>query len=141
MAASSIVFQRTHSHCQQSCCFFPVAYLAFVDPPFGFLSKIQAEIVEFFWDNLHWIPQSVLFLAKEDGGQGLVHLASRCAAYRLQFLQKFMLGSERLVWRPVAQCILRRVNGFGLDTVLFLMDSKRLDFRGIPVFYQSFFKI
>lgn len=115
--------------------------LACVDPPAGFLSKIQTEIVDCFWENLHWITQSILFLAKEDGGQGLVHLASRCAAYRPQFLQKFLLGSERLVWRPVSQCILRRISGLRLDTVLFLMDPKKLDLRGIPVFYQSLFKI
>lgn len=112
-----------------------------IDPPVSLLAKIQAETVNFFWDNLHWIPQSVLFLAKEDGGQGLVHLASRCAAYRLQFVQKLFLRSERLVWRSVAQCILRRISGLGLDNVLFLMDSKKLDFRGVPAFYRSLFKI
>ncbi|KAK3554321.1 hypothetical protein QTP70_020808 [Hemibagrus guttatus] len=44
-------------------------------------------LVDFFWDGLHWIPQSVLHLPKEEGGQGLVQLASRTAAFRLQFLQ------------------------------------------------------
>ncbi len=115
--------------------------LACVDPPVGLLAKIQTETVNFFWDNLHWIPQSVLFLAKEDGGQGLVHLSSRCAAYRLQFLQKLLIGSERLVWRPVAQSILHRISGLGLDNVLFLMDSKKFDFRGVPAFYRNLFKI
>ncbi len=35
--------------------------------------------MDFFWDNLHWIPQSVLFLAKEEGGQGLVQRFSNGA--------------------------------------------------------------
>jgi len=72
-----------------------------------------------------------LILAEEDGGQGLVLLASRCTAYHLKFVQKCMLGSEwleseRLVWRPVAQCILRGISGFGLNNVLFLMDSNKI---------------
>ncbi|KAI3373352.1 hypothetical protein L3Q82_006652 [Scortum barcoo] len=46
----------------------------------------KAILVNFFWDRLHWLPQAVLFLPKEEGGQGLVHLASRCAAFRLQFI-------------------------------------------------------
>ncbi|KAI3372190.1 hypothetical protein L3Q82_007029 [Scortum barcoo] len=48
------------------------------------MSKVLASrlreavlVVDFFWDRLHWVPQSILFLPKEEGGQGLVHLASR----------------------------------------------------------------
>ncbi|KAI3351124.1 hypothetical protein L3Q82_005602 [Scortum barcoo] len=60
--------------------------LACVDPPVSPLSRIQAVLVDFFWDRLHWVPQSILFLPKEEGGQGLVHLASRGAAFRLTVL-------------------------------------------------------
>ncbi|KAK3548699.1 hypothetical protein QTP70_017249 [Hemibagrus guttatus] len=60
--------------------------LACVDPPPNLLASIQALLVDFFWDGLHWIPQSVLHLPKEEGGQGLVQLASRTAAFHLQFL-------------------------------------------------------
>ncbi|KAI3359011.1 hypothetical protein L3Q82_015395 [Scortum barcoo] len=60
--------------------------LACVDPPVSLLSRIQAVLVDFFWDRLHWVPQSILFLPKEEGGQGLVHLASRGAAFRLTVL-------------------------------------------------------
>lgn len=76
--------------------------LACSEPPVNLLSRIQAVMVEFFWDRLHWVPQSVLFLPKEEGGQGLVHLASRTAAFRLQFAQRFLTGPVDLVWRPVA---------------------------------------
>lgn len=41
---------------------------ACIDPPLNLLSKIQAIIVDFFGDSLHWVPQYVLFLAKEEGG-------------------------------------------------------------------------
>uniref|UniRef100_A0A3Q3AE51 Reverse transcriptase domain-containing protein n=1 Tax=Kryptolebias marmoratus TaxID=37003 RepID=A0A3Q3AE51_KRYMA len=109
-----------------------------LDPPSGLLVKIQAEIVNFFWTGLHWVPQSVLFLPREEGGQGLVHLASRTAAFRLQFIQKYLTGSP--VWRDVASCILRRVNCLGLDAALFLTDFSLLKLKGLPQFYQGVFK-
>lgn len=56
--------------------------LAVLDPPINLLSKVQAIIVDFFW-----VPQSVFFLPKQEGGHGLVHLASRGAAFRLQFFR------------------------------------------------------
>ncbi|KAK3568147.1 hypothetical protein QTP86_032001 [Hemibagrus guttatus] len=75
--------------------------LACMDPPLNLLASIQALLVDFFWDGLHWIPQSVLHLPKEEGGQGLVQLASRAAAFRLQFLQRLLTGPKDLIWRPV----------------------------------------
>ncbi|KAI3373012.1 hypothetical protein L3Q82_023446 [Scortum barcoo] len=57
------------------------AYADDVVALFLLLSRIQAVLVDFFWDRLHWVPQSILFLPKEEGGQGLVHLASRGAAF------------------------------------------------------------
>lgn len=47
-------------------------------PHSNLLARVQAVLVDFFWDRLHWLLQAVLFLPKEEGGQGLVHLASRC---------------------------------------------------------------
>ncbi|KAK3533143.1 hypothetical protein QTP70_010181 [Hemibagrus guttatus] len=70
--------------------------LACVDPPPNLLASIQALLVDFFWDGLHWISQSVLHLPKEEGGQGLVQLASRTADFRLQFLQRLPHWSQRL---------------------------------------------
>ncbi|TWW59346.1 Transposon TX1 uncharacterized 149 kDa protein ORF 2 [Takifugu flavidus] len=55
--------------------------LAVVDPPADLLSRVQTVIVDFLWDRLHWLPQVVLFLPKEEGGQGLVHLASKRAVF------------------------------------------------------------
>lgn len=51
------------------------------------------------------LPQSVLFLLREEGGQDLVHLASRAAAFRVQFAQRYLTGPSELVWREVASCI------------------------------------
>ncbi|KAK0147956.1 Transposon TX1 uncharacterized protein [Merluccius polli] len=114
--------------------------LACLDPPTGLIVQIQVKIVNFFWDKLHWIPQSVLYLSRDEGGQGLVHLASRTATFRLQFIQKYLTGPDGLVWRDVASCILRRVNNLGLDAALFLTDFKFLKLGGLPPFYQGVFK-
>ena len=115
--------------------------LSCLDPPPGLLMRIQESIVNFFWDGLHWVPQGVLFLPREEGGQGLIHLASRTAAFRLQFLQRFLTGPADLVWRGVASCIFREVSHLGLDTALFLTDLKFLKLNGVPPFYQSVFKV
>lgn len=105
--------------------------LSCVDPPVGLLSRLQTILVNFFWDSLHWVPQSVLFLPKEEGGQGLVHLPSRHATFRLQFIQKFLTGPVDLVWRKVAKINLHTVDGLGLDAALFLMDVKQLRLAGL----------
>ena len=94
-----------------------------VDPPPGLLATIKKKMVDFFWGGLHWVPQGVLFLAREEGGQGLVHLASRPTTFRLQFIQRYLTGPADLVWRDVASSILRRANNLGLDDALFLTDS------------------
>ncbi|KAK3532262.1 hypothetical protein QTP86_013899, partial [Hemibagrus guttatus] len=115
--------------------------LTCVDPPPNLRASIQALLVDFFWDGLHWIPQSVLHLPKEEGGQGLVQLASRTAAFCLQFLQRLLTGPKNLIWRPVAHGLLHKVGGLGLDRTLFLMNTKTLDVSGLPSFYRGLFKI
>ncbi len=64
----------------------------------------------------------------------MVHLASRCAAFRLQFIQRLLYGPKDLVWRPLAQLILQSVGGLGLQESVFLMDFKTVSFLSIPVF-------
>ncbi|KAK5933251.1 hypothetical protein CgunFtcFv8_013746 [Champsocephalus gunnari] len=115
--------------------------LACTDPPVNLLSKVQALMVDFFWDRMHWVPQSVLFLPKEEGGHGLVHLASRGAAFRLRFVQRFLTGPADLVWRPVARALLERCGGLGLAESLFLMDLKGLRLNNLSGFYGGLFKV
>ena len=47
------------------------------------------------------------------------------------FVQKLLQGSTNLVWRPLALAMLQAVNRMGMDCMLFLMDYKRLDLRGL----------
>ncbi|KAK3549353.1 hypothetical protein QTP70_034579 [Hemibagrus guttatus] len=114
--------------------------LACVDPPPNLLANIQAQLVDFFWDGLHWIPQSVLHLLKEEGGQGLVQLSSRAAAFRLQFIQRLLTGPRDLVWRAAASGLLRTVKGLGLDRALFLMDTKCWTFLDYQCFTVDFLR-
>ncbi|KAI7801458.1 pol-like protein [Triplophysa rosa] len=112
-----------------------------VDPPTGLLSKLQAKLVDFFWDKLHWVPQGVLFLPVEEGGQGLVSFLSRHATFRLQFIQRLLTGPVDLVWRDIAKIILQRVDGIGLDSALFLVDTNKVHMNGLSTFYQKLLKI
>ncbi|KAK3516433.1 hypothetical protein QTP70_012487, partial [Hemibagrus guttatus] len=105
--------------------------LACVDPPPNLLANIQAQLVDFFWGGLHWIPQSVLH-HKEEGGQGLVQLSSRAAAFRLQFIQRLLTGPRDLIWN-----VFKKQNK-GCRTVHWLLEeplvySGRLDISGVTV--------
>lgn len=115
--------------------------LVCIDPPTDFLASIQTLLVNFFWDNLHWLPQCVLYLPKDEGGQGLIHLPSRVAAFRLTYLQRFLTGPKDLLWRPLASLVLHSVGGMSMDKTLFVMDTKRLDVSELPSFYRGLFLI
>ncbi len=110
-------------------------------PPVKLMAEIQAIFVDFFWDKTHWIPQSILYLPKEEGGQGLIHLQSRIATFRLHFLQRLLDGPVNVSWRAVSCIILQTVGNFALDRSLFLMDSKCLNLSHLPPFYQNLFKV
>lgn len=114
--------------------------LACVDPSSQFLSEVQAILMNFFWDKLHWVPQSNLYLPKEEGGQGLIYLKISVAAFHLQFLQRFLDGSTNCSWHSVSGTILCTLGGF-LDKPLFLIDPTQLDLSELPIFYQNLFKV
>lgn len=73
---------------------------------------------------MHWIPQSVLYLSKEFGGQGLIHLASRKAAFRIQFVQKFFYGNLETSWRVLTGRILKQVGNLGLEQIVFSFEQQ-----------------
>lgn len=111
--------------------------LTCLDPPLCLLAEIQAILVNFFWDKLHWVPQSILFLPKEEGRQGLIHLQSRTAAFRLQFLQRLLSGSITSSWKVVACKILQNFGNLKLDRNLFFLDLSKLNISGMPIFYRN----
>lgn len=111
------------------------------DPPVKLIAEIQAAFVDFFGDKLHWIPQSILFLPKEEGGQGLIHLKSRIAAFRLHFVQRLLDGPMNVSWRAISCALLKTVGNFGMDKSLFIVDPQCFDLSKMPSFYQHLFKI
>ena len=115
--------------------------LACVDPPPDLLQKIQSVLVNFLGDKLHWVPQSILFLPKDEGGHGLIHLQSRTAAFRLQFIKRLLAGPTDAAWSLVSCSILRTFKGLGMDKSLFLIASHGPDVSGLPPFYRSLFRI
>ncbi len=115
--------------------------LSCIDPPVDLLFKIQSCLVDLFWDKLHWVPKSVIYLPKEEGGFGLVHLQSRTAAFRIQFIQRLLAGSENSNWKKATFSLLRGFEGMGLDGALFWLDPQKLKLSKFPVFYRNLFKV
>lgn len=101
--------------------------LACVNPPIYLFAKIQLILRDFFWDKLHWVAHNIVYLPKEEGGQGLVHLRSRTAAFRLRFLQRFLMGPENVSWRASTSIIMKSVQGINLDKTLVLMDPTKIE--------------
>lgn len=83
-----------------------------------------------------------IYQKKKEGWQGLVHIQSRAAAFRLQFIQRFLTGPENLVWKwGGCSTILRTAEGLCLDKSLFLVNPRRINTSRMPVFYSKLFTI
>jgi len=93
-------------------------------------------MINFFWDRLHWLPQNVLYLPKEQGGQGVVDLLIKKAAFRLQFVQRF-LYCPNVSWFGPACCLLSKVGGWGLRRNIFWTDCRSFNLKSISSFYES----
>lgn len=95
----------------------------------------------FFWDKLHWDPKAVLYLPKEEGGHGLLHLQSRTAAFQLQFVQRLLSGPADLYWRSIAFMVLQSFGSLGMDRSLFWLNPKKMDLSKLPIFYRNVLKV
>nr|BAC82603.1 pol-like protein [Takifugu rubripes] len=110
-----------------------------LEPPSGLLAQVQ-RVLNFFWNGIYWVHQGVLYLPREEGGQDLIHPASRTATFRIQFVQRFLTGLTDLTWRDVARCVFRQVNNLVMDDALFLTNFKFVKVNGLPLFYKSVVK-
>ena len=81
------------------------------------------------------------FFPKDEGGQGLIHLQSRTAAFRLQFVKRLLTGPTDVAWRGLSCAILKMGGNLGLDKSLFLMKPDVRLFSKLPPFYRSCFKV
>lgn len=105
-------------------------------PPRGFIEDIQRTILDFFWSGKHWIRAAALYLPVAEGGQGLVDVQSKVAAFRLQSAQR-ILYNHSPSWLNTAQLLLRRAGRLGYDKQLFLVQSTDLILSGLTSFYSS----
>lgn len=76
----------------------------------------------------------MLHLPLEEGGQGLVHITSKIASFRLKTAQQILCGSGP-AWLSTVRMLLRRAGGLGYDRQLFLLDGQ--DFPELKPFYSS----
>ncbi|KAL7884447.1 hypothetical protein AOLI_G00072170 [Acnodon oligacanthus] len=106
--------------------------LAVLNAPPGLLAEIQRRLVAFFWSGQHWLKAAV-------GGQGLIDLESRAAAFRLKAAQRLLYHSD-LCWKESAHALLRMAGRMGLDRHLFLLNADELDLSGLGDFYTSALK-
>lgn len=111
-----------------------------LEPPEDLVRGIQQRIVDFFWSGQHWLKAAVLYLPRQEGGQGLIDIRARLRTFRMQTVQRLLYGVD-VCWAEVACALLRRAGNMGLDRHLFLMDINRLDLSGLSLFYRSVLKL
>lgn len=114
--------------------------MAVVDPPVNLVKDIQRQLVNFFWSGQHWLRAAVLYLPVCEGGQGLIDIESRVAAFRLQAAQR-LLHKRHISWTDVACGLLRKGGRMGLDRHLFLMDLDGVDLTGLTPFYKTMLRV
>ncbi|KAJ3583936.1 hypothetical protein NHX12_015433 [Muraenolepis orangiensis] len=110
--------------------------LQVLTPPPGLMKQLQRLLVDFFWSGHHWVPASVLYLPVAEGGQGLVDITARTAAFRLQAAQRLLYGASPC-WLAMARLLLWRAGGFGFDKHLFLLKAPAYEITGLVPFYCS----
>ncbi|TWW74457.1 Transposon TX1 uncharacterized 149 kDa protein ORF 2 [Takifugu flavidus] len=113
--------------------------LTVLPSPAGLIERVQKLIVDFFWSGQHWLRSAVLYLPVQEGGQGLVDIASRVTAFRLQAAQR-LLYSLGVPWTDMACLLLRKAGRLGYDKHLFLLQPQSMDLTGLTPFYQSVLK-
>lgn len=108
-------------------------WLTCLDPPLRVFGTDTDKHCKFLLGQLALGPTGGAVSAQRQmGRQGPVHLASRSAAFRLQFIQHFITLLTDLMWRDVASCIFRQVGNLGLDDLLFLTDLNFQKLNRLP---------
>ncbi|KAI3365342.1 hypothetical protein L3Q82_010130 [Scortum barcoo] len=116
--------------------------LAVGGPPSNLLSRVQAILVNFFWDRLHWLPQAVLFLPKGGGRTGAGSSGQqRCGFPAAVYPEAPVRTTGPGVETSGPADPARSVGGLGLQQSVFLMDFKTVNLFSLPVFYRGLFSV
>ncbi len=110
--------------------------LVCLDHPLVFFNEIQKCLVQIFWNGHHWLRPAVLYLPREEGGQGLIDIPSRLAAFRLQAAQR-LLYTPQLSCRDLAFCLLQKAGILGFDRHLFLISLDCFSDAGLEGFSKN----
>ena len=110
--------------------------LCVLPPPRGLMDDIQRALVDFFWSGQHWIRAPALYLPVEEGGQGLIDITSRVAAFRLRTAQRLMYDFG-VRWLDTAKLIMKKAGRLGYSKQLFLLKLGEADLTGLSAFYAS----
>lgn len=94
----------------------------------------MAPVELFLVIGQHWLRVSALYAPAAEGGQGLVDIMSRTAAFRLQMAQRPLLGCGHCCLAP-APLLLRKAGQLGLDKQIFLLRSFEADLIGLKPFF------
>lgn len=82
----------------------------------------------------------MLYLPVADGGQGLIDIRSRIAAFRLQSAQR-LLYKKGIPWTETAAMLLRGIKNLTYDKHLFLIDISRVLLTDTTPFYRSLLQV
>ena len=93
-------------------------------------------MINFFWSGQHWLRSAALYPPVDEGGQGVVDIASRLMAFRM-ITAKRLLYSVGPQWLDTASVLLRKAGRLGYDKHLFLIQPNLLDLGGLTFFYRS----
>ncbi|MBN3292183.1 YTX2 protein, partial [Polypterus senegalus] len=108
-----------------------------LEPPAQLLQNIQEVLINFFWDGLHWLRRSVLFQPLDEGGQCIIDVFGRVAAFRLQTLQELLYPSEHQPWMDFAQHFFDHIENLKFGKTLLLCQVNKFDMSDILDFYKS----
>ena len=109
-------------------------------PPTMLINNIQKLFVNFFWQGRHWLPAETIYLPPSQGGQGLIHLPSRIASFRLQYIQRYFYSNLNHPCFYFTSYFLKRFNNLKYDKQLFVTNVP-LSFVNIPVYYCELMKV
>ncbi len=70
-----------------------------------------------------------------------MHVQSRIAAFRIQFIQRLLNGPVDSSWKFAACVILQGFAGLDFERSLFWLNLQKMDLSKLPIFYRNLFKV
>ncbi len=65
--------------------------MTILEPPEDLVRRIQQRLVDCFWSGQHWLKAAVLYLPRQEGGQGVIDIRARLRTFRTD-------GTKTALW-------------------------------------------